>query len=214
MVKQTLITQAQIINMEQRYRNHFVNSLSGFKSANLVGTQDNSGQTNLSIVSSVFHLGANPALMGLIIRPHSVPRHTFENIKQLGFYTLNQVSHEFYQQAHQTSARYEKEVTEFSATGLEPEYIADFVAPFVKQSKLKIGLKLVEHQTLACNGTELIVGEIQCVLIEPNAIDEDGFVCLQQLNTVAVNGLDGYSAPQKSTRMSYAKPDKAPSILK
>ena len=56
------IESREIIEMESRYRAHFINSLSGFKSANLVATVDKKGLENLSIVSSCFHLGADPAL--------------------------------------------------------------------------------------------------------------------------------------------------------
>ena len=95
-----------IESFEQRYRANFINSLSGYKSAYLVGTQgkDNS---NLAIFNSVFHIGANPALIGMISRPNSVPRHTLENIRLNKFYTLNHVETSFLKQAHQTSARYE-----------------------------------------------------------------------------------------------------------
>ncbi|MGO3346471.1 MAG: hypothetical protein ACTIM4_14665 [Marinomonas sp.] len=48
--------------MTSRYRTQLINSLSGFKSANLIGTCNAQGQTNLAIFSSVFHLGASPAL--------------------------------------------------------------------------------------------------------------------------------------------------------
>ena len=137
--------------LEQRYRAHLINSLSGFKSANLLGTVDKNGQENLSIVSSVFHLGANPALLGMIIRPHSVPRHSFENLLETGFYTLNHVNEDIVTQAHQTSARYEKEQSEFIETGLTAEYLNDFKAPFVKESKIKMGLKLVSEQVIELN---------------------------------------------------------------
>lgn len=209
-----LITQDDIAAMDKRYRVHFINSLSGYKSANLVGTQDSDGNTNVSIVSSVFHLGADPALMGMIIRPRSVPRHTFDNLKQLGCYTINQVSEQFYQQAHQTSARYEKHQSEFEVLGLEPEYLAGFAAPFVKQSQLKIGLKLVETQTLAVNDTELVIGEVENIQVAEHAIHKDGFIDLSSLNSVAVNGLDGYCSGELMNRLAYAKPDKDVEILK
>ena len=99
--------------MEQRFRAQFVNSLSGFKSACLVGTQNSNGQTNLSIISSIFHVGANPPLLGMIIRPHSVRRDTLENIQQTGVYTFNQVNSRIIAQAHQTSARYDESESEF-----------------------------------------------------------------------------------------------------
>ena len=206
MIGNNSFNRKDIDEMETRFRNHFINSLSGYKSANLIGTQDAEGNTNLSIVSSVFHLGANPPLMGMIIRPHSVPRHTLENIIQTEQYTINQVSSSMVTQAHQTSARYDKHTSEFDVTGLIPEYIEGFVAPFVQQSQLKIGLTLVERQTMI-NDTELVIGEITHVTLGCDAMDEDGFVNLSRLETVAVNGLDGYCSAQLLERLAYAKPE-------
>jgi len=199
------LTINDINQLETRYRAHLINSLSGFKSANLIGTQDIDGNTNLAIVSSVFHLGAHPPLVGMIMRPHSVPRHTFENIKKTGYYTINQVNSDIVEQAHQTSARYDKNESEFTATGLTTEYLADFKAPFVAQSRLKYAVKLVEHQHLAINGTELVIGEITDIHVEQSAIEEDGFISLESINTVAVSGLDSYHKAKKITRLPYAK---------
>jgi flavin reductase (DIM6/NTAB) family NADH-FMN oxidoreductase RutF len=137
-----------IKELDERFRVLFINSLSGFKSANLVGTQDKQGQTNLTIVSSVFHLGANPPLVGMIMRPHSVRRDTLENILETGYYTLNHVNSDIFQQAHQTSASYDADVSEFQEVGLTPELKKDIPAPFVQESRLKIAVKLVETQFL------------------------------------------------------------------
>ena len=101
-------TKQDIKEMDQRYRAHFINSLSGFKSANLVGTRGLNGLDNLCIVSSVVHLGADPALLAFINRPHTVERHTLENIIETGCYTLNQVNQSIYPKAHHTAARYER----------------------------------------------------------------------------------------------------------
>jgi len=70
--KLEIVTQNDFSNMEQRYRAHFINSLSGYKSANLIATQNASGQSNVCIVSSVIHLGADPALVAFVSRPHTV----------------------------------------------------------------------------------------------------------------------------------------------
>ena len=198
-------TKDRINALDTRTRAHFINSLSGFKSANLIGTQDVQGQTNLSIVSSVIHLGANPPLVGMIIRPHSVARHTFENILQTGVYTINQVNQAIYSQAHQTSARYDRNESEFDATGLTAEYLMDFQAPFVKQSRLKYSVKLVEHKHLAVNGTELVIGEIIDVYVDDNAVEADGFIDLHAIDTVAITGLDSYHTMAKLARLPYAK---------
>ncbi|MGO2012980.1 MAG: flavin reductase family protein [Pseudoalteromonas sp.] len=199
------LTINEINELDGRYRAHLINSLSGFKSANLIGTQDSNGKTNLAIVSSVFHLGAHPPLIGMIIRPHSVPRHTFENIKETGVYTINQVNSDIVEQAHQTSARFDKEESEFDATGLTTEYLAGCNAPFVAQSRLKYALKLVEHQHLAINGTELVIGEIIDLHIEQSAIQSDGFIDLESINTVTVSGLDSYHTTKVIKRLPYAK---------
>lgn len=203
-----------IQSLDDRFRALFINSLSGFKSANLVGTQNKQGATNLSIVSSVFHLGANPPLVGMIMRPHSVRRDTLENILETGFYTLNHVSTDIYQQAHQTSARYDVDQSEFAEVGLTPSFQADIPAPFVKESRLKVGVKLVETQLLKVNNTELVIGEIIWVDVENDAVSEDGYIDITQLNTVAVSSLDCYHRSEKLGRLTYAKPDKPVTFIK
>lgn len=59
----------QINQLEKQYRISLINSLVGYKSLNLLGTISKEGITNLCIISSTFHLGANPPLLGLVIRP-------------------------------------------------------------------------------------------------------------------------------------------------
>ncbi|MBQ4833387.1 flavin reductase [Pseudoalteromonas sp. MMG010] len=194
-----------ISKLEKKYRTHLINSLSGFKSANLIGTQDLFGNTNLAIVSSVFHLGAHPPLVGMIIRPHSSPRHTLENIIETGFYTINQVNGDIYKQAHQTSARYDKFESEFDNTGLTKQYLGGLNAPYVKQSRLKYGVKLVENQCLSVNDTQLVIGLIVEIHVDDKAIDDDGFVNLQAIDTVALSGLDCYHSTEKLARLPYAK---------
>ena len=63
-----------IAAMASRERAAFVNSLSGFKAANLVGTADSQGRTNLAIMSSAVHLGSHPPLLALVIRPGVLSR--------------------------------------------------------------------------------------------------------------------------------------------
>src|SRR4051812_33025815 len=103
-----LINKSDISAFDKRYRTAFVNSLAGFRQAVLVGTRSVKGQTNLAIFNSLVHLGADPALFGLISRPDTVPRDTLQNILDTQEYTLNFVEAKYYQQAHQTSARYPK----------------------------------------------------------------------------------------------------------
>ncbi len=200
------VTTVDINAMDKRYRAQFINSLSGYKSANLIGTIDAQGQTNLAIMSSAFHLGATPPLMGLIVRPDVAERHTLDKIRDLGVYTISHVNQDIVTQAHQTSARYPKTTSEFEAVGLTPEYIANFPAPAVQESVIKMGLELREEQLMKINGTHLIIGEIVWVEVPTEVVAEDGYVQINETNTVALSGLDAYFSTEPLQRLPYAKP--------
>ena len=207
------ITGCDIKAMEQRTRARLINSLSGFKSANLIATQDKKGCSNLAIVSSVFHLGANPPLLGMIIRPAGVPRNTLSNIEQTGSYTINHVSSSIYRQAHQTSARYDADVSEFEAVGLTEKYIDGILAPFVEQSRLKFALQVRQITELSINDTVLVIGEVEHIITEQNSIKTDGYLDIESIASVAVSGLDSYHQTQRLARLSYAKPQQELSSL-
>lgn len=195
-----------ILHFEKLYRTNFVNSLSGFKSANLIGTISKEGKTNLAIFSSVIHVGANPPLIGMLIRPDSVPRHTYSNIKETNYFTINHINKDIYQKAHQTSARYDKDVSEFDECGLTPEYSDTIKAPYVRESKIKIGCRLVEEHEIKSNGTIFIVGEILEVILPDDIVGEDGFIDIEKAGTIAISGLDSYHETKRISRLSYAKP--------
>ena len=201
------IFKAQIKTMQQRKRAMLINSLSGFKSANLIGTQNKDGVSNLSIVSSVFHIGADPALVGMIVRPDSVPRDTLTNIKNTHSYTINHVNSLIWQQAHQTSARYEESISEFAQVGLKEHYEENIFAPFVAESQLKYALELRELKPLEINGTIMVIGEITHIILPNSSIKQDGYVDIESLDTVAISGLDSYHVTERLGRLSYAKPD-------
>jgi flavin reductase (DIM6/NTAB) family NADH-FMN oxidoreductase RutF len=200
---------ACLAKMPSRYKAKFVNSLSGFKSANLIGTQNINNQTNVAIFSSVFHLGASPALVGFVMRPDNGYRHTLDNIMATGHYTINQVSEHFYRNAHQTSGCYAKEQSEFIYSGLSIDYIDTFDAPFVKESPLKYAVKLKEIMPVSLNNTQLIIGEIIHVICEQKAIKHDGYIDIEALKTVSISGLDSYHTSQRLSRLCYAKPEQA-----
>ena len=208
-----LISKENINKLDKLYLTNFVNLLSGFKSANLIGTISKEGKTNLAIFSSVIHVGANPPLMGLLMRPVSVERHTYTNIKETGYLTINHINEEIYKKAHQTSARYDKNVSEFDACKLTPQFTEAIKAPYVKESEIKIGLKFVEEQEIKSNGTIFMVGEITEAIIPDDALMKDGYVDIEKAGTIAISGLDGYHETKKITRLSYAKPGVEPKVI-
>lgn len=200
------LTYSEIINMEQRKRAHLINSVGGFKSLCLIGTADKQGQTNLAIFSSVVHIGANPPLISFIMRPDSVERHTLANILETGVYTINHVNENIYQQAHQTSAKYSKEISEFDATGLTREYKNEYHAPFVKESAIQMAVDFKERIDLTINGTILMIGEIRELYFPEDCLQEDGYLDIEKAGTVSCTGLDSYHSTQRLQRLPYAKP--------
>ena len=131
-----------ILNISRIKRLNLVNSITGIKPGNLIGTISKDGHSNLAIFSSVIHLGSNPALIGFITRPDKlVKRDTLENILETNYYTINHIHQDFIEQSHKTSGKYKKDVSEFKMCDLTEDYLFDFPAPFLKESKIKMGLK-------------------------------------------------------------------------
>jgi flavin reductase (DIM6/NTAB) family NADH-FMN oxidoreductase RutF len=203
----------EIYQLEKQYRVSLINSLIGYRSLNLLGTSSADGVTNLSIISSCFHIGANPPLVGLVIRPERDHNDTLRNIRATGQYTLNNVLPDWYQQAHQTSASYPLGVSEFDCCGFKKQYIGGFKAPFVAASSIRIGLELREIIDIEINGTSIVIGEIIQILTEDELIGEDGTVDHTKAATMTACGLDAYYLPQPVGRLAYAKPGIAPHQL-
>lgn len=165
-----------ILEWEKKYRIRFINSISGYKSVHLIGTENSTQQTNLAIFNSLVHVGADPPLIGLVMRPITVERHTYSNILASGCYTINHVHKSFLKQAHYTSASFKREESEFEKCNLTEERIAHFAAPFVKESRIKFGLTLKEDILIKENETRFLVGEIQHIIIDDDIIEQDGHV--------------------------------------
>ena len=202
------ITHDEILNMEKQERVHFANSLGGFKSVVLIGTQNKKSQTNLAIIDSILHIGSNPPLFGMVFRPGAVARHTLENILETGFYTINHITEKIHKQAHQTSARYDRDCSEFDETGLTPEFKNNFFAPFVKESNIQLAMEFKEKITLSINNTVLVIGEVKDVYFPENCLQKDGFLDIEKAESITCSGLDSYHKTTQISRLSYAKPDK------
>lgn len=207
------ISSIAIQQMEKRYRATLINSLPGLKCLQLVGTVSENGHSNLGIFNSIFHLGASPALLGMIFRPESEEHDTLANIKRTGVYSFNNVKKSFYQKAHQTSARYPSGCSEFVECGLTEYFISDFEAPFVAESSIKIALQLREVIPINANHTTMVIGEIVHILVNKNLIEPDGNVDHRKAETITVSGLDSYYNVDPIGRLTYAKPNLMPSLF-
>jgi flavin reductase (DIM6/NTAB) family NADH-FMN oxidoreductase RutF len=207
------LSKEDIKNLDRKKRLNLVNSLSGIKPATLIGTRSLSGEPNLAIFSSIVHIGSDPALMGFILRPDAeVRRHTYENIKETGYYTINHIHRPFIEKAHYTSAKFETGVSEFEMCRLKEEYSEGFQAPFVGESQMKMGLKFVEELHVKSNGTILIVGEIQHLFMPEEIMDEKGHCDLAMIEDVGISGLNTYYSLEKIAWFPYARPHELPAF--
>jgi flavin reductase (DIM6/NTAB) family NADH-FMN oxidoreductase RutF len=167
----------------------------------------------VAIFSSVVHLGSNPALIGFFFRPqHENPKDTYLNIKSSGFYTINQVHTRFTENAHFTSAKFPKDVSEFERCGLKEEYLFGFYAPFVKESHLKMGLEMIEEIPIRANDTILIVGKILHLQFPDHVMDQGGNLDLESMESVGISGVNTYYTLRKNNQFPYAHVEDVPNF--
>lgn len=199
-------TKEHIDTLDYIFKINLINSLSGYKSANLIGSISPEGIENIAVFSSVVHLGSTPPLLGFILRPTTVPRNTYENLKKTVYFTINHVSESIIEDAHHTSAKYSRLISEFEVTDLTSEYMNDFAAPFVKESPVKIAMKYVDEFLIPYNQTIMVVGEIQFFDVNEDMLQEDGFLNLGKGEIATISGLDGYAVPSLLKRLEYQRP--------
>lgn len=189
------IDRPQIEQMDKIERLNLINSCTGFKSANLIGTISNSGKTNVAIFSSVTHLGSDPALIGFIIRPSFTPRNTYSNIKEYGYFSVNHIYSDIIEAAHQSSANYTADESEFEHTQLEAVYHGGCPVPFVKGSPVKLLCKFVNEYLIKENGCMHIIASIEAIFYEEEILDQEHHLQLEKGNVVTISGLKAYSLP-------------------
>jgi flavin reductase (DIM6/NTAB) family NADH-FMN oxidoreductase RutF len=197
-----------IQNLNKIFKINLINSCSGFKSANLLGSISEEGISNVAVFSSVTHLGSNPPTLGFILRPTTVPRDTYKNIKDSGVFTINHIHEAIIEDAHHTSAKYPKEVSEFDKTNLEEEFKGKFKAPFVKGAPVQMSMKFIEEVYVSSNDVMLIVAQIEELYIDDDLLQTDGLINLSKGNIATINGLDTYAVPNFKKQLSYQRPKK------
>lgn len=190
---------------------NLINSVTGYKSANLIGTKSKTGVTNVAVFSSVTHFGSSPAILGFVLRPTTVIRNTYENIKETGVFTINPIFKSNIKDAHHTSAKYPKNVSEFDKTSLEEEYKDNWEAPFVKKAPIQLAMKYLEEYEIKANGTILVLAEIKKIYVREDLLEDDYLINLTKGEIAAINGLDTYAVPNNNLRLSYQRPKESSS---
>ncbi len=201
---------SELSSTDPYYKINLLNSLTGIKSANLIGTLSPGGIENLALFSSAVHLGADPALIGMILRPLTVGRQTYDYIHHHKEYTMNQVHASFIAEAHWSSAKFAAHESEFSHCGLTPAYAEGCKAPFVVESPLSLGLRWVEEYPIKANGTILMVGEVLWVRMDESRIADDGNIDLAEVGATGISGLEQYYTFTKVASFAFARSHSKP----
>ncbi|TVQ23877.1 MAG: flavin reductase family protein [Spirochaetaceae bacterium] len=195
-----------IAGMEKIPRLNLINSCTGYKSANLIGTIHVDGTPNVAVFSSVTHLGSNPPMLGFVVRPTSVPRDTYANLRRTGSFTVNHIRADMIADAHMTSARFEEGASEFDYTSLTAVFEDGIDVPFVAGSPVRLLCRYMNEYAIEENNTILIVATIERIDCDPELLHDDMWLQLDRGDVVSVSGVDAYALPRTIDRFSYAKP--------
>lgn len=199
------IAEHDFMNFSKTKKAHFINSLSGFKPLNLIATISREKYSNVCVISSLFHLGSDPALMGFIIKSDLELSHTLNNLRFNRMCTINHVNEEIFRKAHQTSARYALEQSEFTECGLTEKFLDDFPVPFVGESNLCMSLEMLSEKKLEENGAHLVILRVKDVYLPRDLITDNGFINIEAAGTICVSGLDSYHRTDFIERLCYAR---------
>ena len=201
----------QIESIPKRERAHLINNLCGLRSANLIGTSDGS-KDNLAIFNSVIHLGSNPPLLGMVFRPLTVERHTFNNIKETKYFSINQITETMTVNAHYTSAKFEYQQSEFEFCNIESLHREGCVVPFVKESNIQI-LCSYSKEHLLENDCILLTATIERFWVNSDSMNKSHWLDHEKATSAAIGGLDAYYKVSLIDRYNYAKPDTEPKSI-
>ncbi len=198
-------TSAQLDSLPRFYRGNLINGLTGSKPALLIGTVSKSGTTNLALFSNVIHLGANPALIGLLQRPLTEQSHTYRNITEAGVFTVSHIKNDWTERAHQTSAKYAEGESEFLYCGFQEEYREGFPAPHIKGSSIALGARFIREILLEENGTRLLIASVEWLHVDDDVLLSDGNIDLEKAESMAAGGLERYYGLRFKKQLPYAK---------
>ena len=195
-------------SLPSRTRANLINKMAGFKSPVLVGTINENGQNNLSIVSSLVHLGSSPGLLGMNLRPRTkMYSHTLKNIESEKQFTVSFIDKSIYKKSHLCSAKLPANESEFQYSGLTPEFnnITSWSTPHVAESKIQIGLELSDIFRLK-NKCNFIVGEISWIKISDSLL-ENKFDLKQLESHISILGLYEYYEVNFIEKLMYVNVD-------
>ena len=204
----TIITKAQLAELDYVPRANLVNSITGYKSANLIATADLQGRTNVAVFSSVTHFGSNPPIVGHVTRPTSVARHTYDNIKEVPEVTINIVNYAMVEQMSLASTEYDKGINEFDKSGLTQEPSEVVRPPRVLESPVSFECAVDQVIELGDQGGagNLVIARVLKMHVREEFLKADGKLDPLKLDLVGRMGENWYCHAGNDSLFEIPKP--------
>ena len=180
--------------------------LEGMRSPVAVGTRGIEGVANLAVFNSMTHIGSRPPYLALVFRPLTVERHTYDNLKSTGVYTVNHLPAGHLDALHHTSAKYPRDTSEFGACGLTAEDSAAG-APYVAEATVAMQLRFEEEYFVRANDSVVVIGRVEELRLPEEARFKDGALDWGAMEGLVVSGLYNYYQVSHHRTKTYAQPE-------
>ena len=141
-------------------RGHFFNSLYGARIVPLLVTEG--PVWNAAPMSQILHVGADPARVGILLRPETSGHQTRKNLAQKPWASLHAMPADHVDQVHQASAAYDEDTSELDHLGWAYEGWPGWPVAYLPEAGWSLALEVHEIHELS-NGTALYVFDIHAV---------------------------------------------------
>lgn len=190
---------------------HYLLGAVGPRPIAFASTIDADGNPNLAPFSFFNVFSANPPI--LIFSPArsgrtNTTKNTYDNVKVVPECVINVVNYDIVEQMSLSSSPYDKNVNEFTKSGLTP-IASDIIKPFrVKESPVQFECKVNEVVELGDAGGagNLVICEVVKIHIDERVLDDTQMIDQQKIDLVSRMGGNWYCRADKNAMFEVVKP--------
>jgi flavin reductase (DIM6/NTAB) family NADH-FMN oxidoreductase RutF len=158
----------------------------------LVTSVGSEGKPNIITLAWAGIVCSDPPTIGVGIRPH---RHSYSLIEESREFVVNIPTTRILEQTDLCGVVSGKDVDKFSATGLTPEPAEEVRPPLIRECPVNIECIVKEKVPLGVH--HLLLGEVVCVHIDEEILDEDGRIDFTKASPFVYNQGEYWSLHQK-----------------
>jgi flavin reductase (DIM6/NTAB) family NADH-FMN oxidoreductase RutF len=166
----------------------------------LVTCVDSSGKPNIITLAWAGTACSDPPTLGLGIRPH---RYSYKLIEDIGEFVVNIPTVDILKETDFCGMASGKDVDKFSETGLTPEPAEKVKPPLIRECPVNIECILKRKIPLGVH--HLFLGEIVCVHVDQNVLNEKGKLDFNKLAPFVYNQGEYWSLHQKIGIYGFSK---------